>query len=251
MHSPLTGRRALVTGAGRGIGVRIAARLLIDGAEVVLLDRDVDALHQTAEELGAETGRRPLTLEADVTDDARVPEVLAKFAADHGDIDTLVNNAGAWTFVPFVDSEPTQWRRDIDINLVGVLTVTRAVLPAMVTGGYGRIVSIVSDSGRVGELNVAAYAASKAGVMGFTRALAKEVGRSGVTANCVSLSTTLTPGAADTYTPEQLAKMTRRYPVGRLGRPEDVAGAVAYFAAPEASWVTGQVLSVNGGYAML
>jgi 2-hydroxycyclohexanecarboxyl-CoA dehydrogenase len=247
----LAPRRALVTGGGRGIGVRLAARLLADGAAVTVLDRDGDALTETADALATETGTRPGTLVADVTDVAAVPELLARAAAEDGPFDTLVNNAGAWTLVPFVESEPDQWRRDIDVNLFGVLNVTRAVLPGMRDQGYGRIVSIVSDSGRVGELNVAAYAAAKAGVMGFTRALAKEVGRDGITANCVSLSTTLTPGAADTYTPAQLAKMARRYPVGRLGRPEDAEGAVAYFASPDAAWVTGQVLSVNGGYAML
>ena len=242
-------RTALITGAAQGIGVEIARRLLREGAGVVLVDRDGDGVAATAQELATEHGADNVRwAQADVADPTAVRSAVQQVGED---VDVLVNNAGAWTNGPFVTSEPEAWRRDVDVNLIGVISMVRTVLPAMLESGWGRIVSIVSDSGRVGEPGVAAYAAAKAGVMGFTRALAKEVSGGGVTANCVSLSTTITPGAHGTYTPEQLEKMVRRYPVGRLGRPEDAAAAVAYFASSDAEWVTGQVLSVNGGYAML
>jgi NAD(P)-dependent dehydrogenase (short-subunit alcohol dehydrogenase family) len=163
-----------VTGAGRGIGVAIADRLLAEGADVAVLDVDGDAAAATAADLGIRHGRPVASIAADVGD---VGQVAAALDGDR--VDVLVNNAGACTFGPFAESTPDQRRRDLDINLFGVLSVTHAVLPPMLRSGYGRVVNIVSDSARVGELNVAAYAAAKAGVMGFTRALAKEVGRQG------------------------------------------------------------------------
>ena len=243
-------RVALVTGSARGIGVGIVDRLLRDGFRVAVVDLDADAVDERVA-VWQGRGHAVVGVAADVCDRDAVRAAVSAVTEALGPVDVVVNNAGVWTFQPFASSEPAQWMRDINVNLVGTLTVTREVLPGMLARGHGRVINIVSDSGRVGELNVAAYAAAKAGVMGFARALAKEVGRDGVTVNNVSLSTTLTPGAHDTYDEAQLAKMTRRYPVGRLGRPADAAGAVAYFASGDAEWVTGQTLSVNGGYAML
>ena len=244
-----TRRVAIVTGAARGIGVGIVDRLLAANFAVGVIDMDSDTVAERVGNWRSEDA--PVVGTADVADSEAVRGAVSSVTRELGSVDVVVNNAGVWTFQPFVSSDPAQWMRDIGVNLIGTLTVTREVLPGMVSRRFGRVINIVSDSGRVGELNVAAYAAAKAGVMGFSRALAKEVGRDGVTVNNVSLSTTLTPGAHDTYDEAQLTKMTRRYPVGRLGTPSDAAGAVAYFASDEAEWVTGQTLSVNGGYAML
>lgn len=247
----LDGQLALVTGGARGIGAAIAERLIAEGARVALFDRDRDGLEETATRLGAEHGTRPDVAVVDVRDATSVRDQVRAVSDRHDGVQVVVNNAGMWTTGPFADSDPASWHDDIGVNLLGVLNVTHAVLPAMTAAGYGRVINVVSDSGRVGEPNVTVYSAAKAGVMGFCRSLAKEVGRHGVTVNCVSLSTTLTQAAYDTFTDVQLEKMTRRYPAGRLGKPEDAAQAVAYFASPGAEWVTGQVLSVNGGYAML
>lgn len=246
-----SGRTAVVTGGGRGIGVDIARRLGQSGARLVLVDVDEQAVTETSRDLRAELGAEVAAAVADVSDRRQLAAVLGDRLDRLGPVDIVVNNAGRWTYAAFVDSDPQAWATDIGINLLGVMNTCHILLPQMIERNYGRVINVVSDSGRVGEPNVAPYAAAKAGVMGFARSLAKEVGRAGITVNCVSLSTTLTPGAFQTFTSAQLDKMTRRYPVGRLGQPADAAEAVAYFASPAASWVTGQTLSVNGGYAML
>lgn len=245
------GRTAVITGSGQGIGVAIARRLGQSGARLVLLDVDEQAVTDTSHALRAELGSDVAVAVADVSNRQQLAAVLGDTLERLGPVDIVVNNAGRWSYAAFVDSDPQAWTSDIAVNLLGAMNMCHILLPHMIGRNYGRIVNVVSDSGRVGEPNVAPYAAAKAGVMGFARSLAKEVGRAGITVNCVSLSTTLTPGARQTFTGAQLDKMTRRYPVGRLGQPEDAAEAVAYFASPAASWVTGQTLSVNGGYAML
>jgi NAD(P)-dependent dehydrogenase (short-subunit alcohol dehydrogenase family) len=240
---------ALVTGAARGVGEEITTRLLGAGVQVLAVDRDRATLEELAGRLGGAAALHPV-----VADVRFRPELEAAVTAAldvFGRIDILVNNAGRWTVAPFVASDPAAWDDDLAINLVGPLHLTQLVLPHMISAGWGRVVSVVSDSGRVGEPNVTVYSAAKAGLAGFSRSLAKEVGRHGITVNCVSLSTTLSPGGRATFDEAQFEKMVRRYPMGRLGLPADAAAAVLFFAGDEAGWVTGQVLSVNGGYAML
>jgi len=244
-----TQRVALVTGAARGVGEEITTRLLGAGVRVLAVDRDRATLEELAGRLGGGAALHPV-----VADVRFRPELEAAVTAAldvFGRIDILVNNAGRWTVAPFVASDPAAWDDDLAINLVGPLHLTQLVLPHMISAGWGRVVSVVSDSGRVGEPNVTVYSAAKAGLAGFSRSLAKEVGRHGITVNCVSLSTTLSPGGRATFDEAQFEKMVRRYPMGRLGLPADAAAAVLFFAGDEAGWVTGQVLSVNGGYAML
>ena len=168
-----------------------------------------------------------------------------------GPVDILVNNAGippqGMGLATFVEETTASWRQFVDINVYGVAFMTRATLPAMIEKGWGRVITIVSDSARVGDPNLAMYAGSKAAAAAIMRSVAGEVGRYGVTCNAISLSTIATPGMSE----QVAAKLASRYAVKRLGRPADVAAAVAYFASPAAEWVTGQTLSVDGGYVRI
>lgn len=240
-------RCVIVTGANGGIGTHLVARLLGDGWSVVALDLAVDNLSDAIKS-------HPDALMARVADMRKTEDLLA--AVDgaiqrFGRVDALVNNAGVWTIGPFDQSSPDSWRRDVDVNLMGPMHLVHAVLPHFFEHGSGRIVNVVSDSGRVGEPLVAVYSAAKAGLAGFSRSLAKEVGKRGVNVNCVSLSTTVTEAARETYTEDQLQKMVSRYPMRRLGTPADAVGMITFLLGEESSWITGQTYSVNGGYAIL
>ncbi|SOC48568.1 NADP-dependent 3-hydroxy acid dehydrogenase YdfG [Blastococcus aggregatus] len=249
--SSFSGQVALVTGAGQGVGEAIATRLAAAGADLALVDLRADTVRAVADRIVSETGRVVRHYAADVRDREALASVVEDAEGLAGRLDVLVNNAGMWISGRFLESSPEDWQTQLDVNLGGVLHLSHLVVPGMTRHGYGRVVNVISDSARVGEPGVSVYAAAKAAVAGFSRVLAKEVGKHGVTVNCVSLSTTVTPGAHDTFTEEQLDRMPKFYPVRRLGRPEDAAAAVTYFAGRDAEWVTGQTLSVNGGYATL
>lgn len=246
----LSGRVAVVTGAGRGVGAGIAETLAAQGARVVVNDLFAERAERTAENI-RDHGGHAIAIAADVTDAEAISGLVRCVEANLGGVDILVNNAGipagGMDLKTFVESEPADWRRMIDLNLYGVMLATRAVLPGMLARERGRIISIVSDAGRVGEPYQVVYAASKAGAAGFSRALAKEVGKHGITCNCVSLGSVENPSAP--RDPELVAKQLRLYPTRRLGRPLDVAAAVVWLASEEASWVTGQTVPVNGGYS--
>ena len=243
----------MVTGGGRGIGRAIVLRLAHDGAAVGVVDLDGASAAAVATEVAA-AGGRALGVAGDVTDSAAVAAAVRQTEAALGAIDVLVNNAGWERLALFVESDPALWERLIAVNLKGPLHVTHAVLPGMIARRGGRVVSIASDAGRVGSTGEAVYAACKAGVLGFTKSLAREVARHGITVNAVCPGPTDTQLLADVMTGERgvkiLAGMQRAIPLGRLGRPDDVAGAVAYLASDDAGYVTGQVLSVSGGLTM-
>lgn len=242
----LDGQVAIVTGGGRGIGRGIALALASEGANVAVFDVNLQAARETADAIG-KGGRRALALEVDVTDldqvETATTDVLAAFAR----LDVLVNNAGWTPNEPFAGSSPETWRKVIDVNYLGVLNCARTALHTMVPAQRGRIVSIASDAGRVGTPREAVYAGAKAAIIGFSKSLAAEVGRHGITVNVVSPATVDTPLLRGMLSPEQIERREKANPMGRLGRPEDVAAAVLFFASPGAAYVTGQVLSVNGG----
>ena len=241
---------AFITGSGQGVGAETARVLAAHGAAVVINDLFADRAQAIADEIAAKGGRSHVAA-ADVSNQSEISAAVEQAASALGPIDILVNNAGvppSGTLLrPFLQTERSDWDLTIGLNLYGVLNTTHAVLGPMVERGYGRIISIVSEAARVGEATVAAYAAAKGGAASFSRSLAKEVGRHGVTANCVSLGSIYSE--KDYPDQERLDRASKRYLVGRLGQPADVAAAVLLLASPEASWITGQTIPVNGGYA--
>jgi 2-hydroxycyclohexanecarboxyl-CoA dehydrogenase len=247
----LRGKAILVTGAARGIGRAIAGRLAEEGCAVGVLDLDHAGADAAAEALRA-SGARACALGCDLREAAAVERAVAACESALGPLFGLVNNAGWDRAADFVDTDPAFWRQVIDVNLYGPLHATRAVLPGLLDRGAGRVVSIASDAGRVGSSGEAVYSACKGGIIAFTRSLAREVARRGVTLNCVSPGPTDTAllAAVDPSGRLQPA-LARAIPMGRLGRPDDIPGAVAFLLSDDAGFVTGQTLSVSGGLTML
>jgi 3-oxoacyl-[acyl-carrier protein] reductase len=248
----LDGRRALVTGAGQSVGRGIAHALASAGAAVIVNDIDPTRAGIVAEEVRA-AGGDASALPFDVTD---YDGATAAMATMGDGLDILVNNAGnsgtgAFHVGPFVESTPEDWAPFFGINLYGVMYCTRAALPHMLPGGYGRIVTIVSEAARSGEAGLVAYSAAKAGAAAFTRSLAREVGRHGVTVNNVALGSIDHPARHGSEEADaRIEKQLRRYVIRRLGTPEDVGALVAFLASPLASWITGQTYPLNGGYTV-
>jgi len=238
-------RTALVTGAARGIGRGIGEALAAKGHAVVLADLLEDEAREAAEEIGGGA----VAVRLDVTDTDSVRSAVASV----GPVDILVNNAGWDELKRFVDTDEAFWDRVIEVNLKGCLRLTHAVLPGMVERRFGRVVNIGSDAGRVGSSMESVYSGAKGGVIAFTKTIAREVARSGVTANAVC------PGPTDTPMIRQMEAegggtlidaLRKAVPMKRLGTPEDVAAAVAFLASEEAGFITGQTLSVSGGLTM-
>ncbi len=242
----LAGQTAIVTGGGQGIGRGIVLALAAEGADVAVFDMNAKTAESVAADIRAQ-GRRALAFEVDVTDQARVEVATREVAAAFGHLDVLINNAGWTPNEPFAGSAPETWRKVVAVNYLGVLNCTNAALTSMVPARRGRIVSIASDAARVGTPREAVYAGAKAAVIGFSKSLAAEVARHGITVNVVSPATVDTPLLRGMLTHDQIERREKANPMGRLGRPEDVAAAVLFFASSGAGYVTGQVLSVNGG----
>lgn len=247
-------RVALVTGASRGIGAAVAVRLAEDGHDVAI-NYVEDPVRDNAAEADAVAERiRDLGMEArcvaaDVTDREAVADMIEYVTARLGSVDVLVNNAGITRDRTLRKLPPEDWDRVLAVNLTGAFNCTRAVIEGMTERGWGRVINISSVVALTGNFGQTNYAASKAGLLGFTRSLAQEVARKGVTVNAVAPGFIATEMTA-AMPPEVLHRVVESIPMGELGTPEDVAHAVAFLASDEARYVTGHVLSVNGGYYM-
>lgn len=244
---------ALVTGAGSGLGEAVSHRLARDGMAVAVLDINGEAAARVVRDI-QEAGGQAVAVVADVGDRDQMESVVDEVHEVFGLITVLVNNAGVENFTPFDEIDGDNWRRIMDVNLTGTYVVTQAVLPDMLEDNWGRIVNVASLAAQVGAANMVHYAASKGGIVALTRSLAIELGSRGITVNAVS------PGFIDTPMsrrsiesgafPVSLEQMLQTYPIPRLGRPEEVAAACAFFISEEAGYITGQLLGVNGGTAM-
>jgi 3-oxoacyl-[acyl-carrier protein] reductase len=254
----LTGRVALITGAGQGVGAETARYLARHGASVVVNDYVAGRAEAVAAAIVAD-GAEAVAAPGDVSDGGDVEQITAAAKAAFGTVDVLVNNAGnagaspaGLTSKPFWEKDPAEWEPFLRVNLYGVLHCCRAVIPGMIDAGRGgRIITVISEAGRMGEPGLEAYSAAKAGAAGLTRALARGLGRFGITANNVAIAATRTPATAAMLENEDFAKrVLRSYIIRRFGEPGDVAAAITFLASGASGWITGQTYPVNGGFSV-
>ncbi|GAB89819.1 SDR family NAD(P)-dependent oxidoreductase [Gordonia rhizosphera] len=251
----MTNRVALVTGGAQGIGEGISRRLGEAGFRVAVADLNIEAAQQTAKEI-VTAGGEAIAVPIDVTDTASVKAAVEQVTNELGPVEIAVNNAGWDDFMKFLDTDEDFWNKILDINFKGALRVNHTVVPGMIERGFGRVINIGSDAGRVGSSLEAVYSGAKGGIIAFTKTLAREVATKGVTVN------TVCPGPTDTPALRKFANnsgqdadkviggMTRSVPMKRLAQPADIAAAVAFFASDETGYITGQTLSVSGGLTM-
>ncbi|MNO53018.1 3-oxoacyl-[acyl-carrier-protein] reductase FabG [compost metagenome] len=250
----LSGKTVIITGGGGGIGRAVCQRFAAEGSLVAVLDRDSAAAQATVD-LIREAGGKAVAYAADITDYAAIVDTVAAIEKDLGVPTVLVNNAGFDRFMPFLKTEPDMWQQLIAINLTGALNMHHVVLPKMVAAGGGRVINIASDAARVGSSGEAVYAACKAGLLGLSKTLARELATRNVTLNVVCPGPTdtalLKSVASTSNNPEKLLEaFTAAVPMRRLGQPEDYPGIITLLASDDASFITGQVISVSGGLTM-
>jgi 3-oxoacyl-[acyl-carrier protein] reductase len=250
MNVGLDGKVALVTGAARDVGREIALSLAAEGAAVGVNYRgSKDKADMVVKEI-TNKGGRATAYGADVSDFEAVKAMVAAIVTDFGRLDIVVNNAGLALRNRFVDTKPEEWRKQIDVCLYGAIHVSQAAAPHLEKSGSGRLIAIIGDSSRVGESGLAIVAAARAGVIGLMKSIARELGRSGVTANTISLG--LIETAHDSaWVEANRDKLIKFYPLRRLGQPEDIAPMVTLLASGNGGWITGQVISISGGFSMV
>ncbi len=250
MDLKLEGRVALVTGGGRDVGREIALALAAEGASVAV---NYHGSQAAAEKVTADIeakGGKAAAYKADVADYAAVKVMIDNIVQRFGRCDILINNAGFTPRQRFVDSKPEDWRKQIDIGLYGVMNTSHAALPHMIKHKVGRIINLAGDSARVGESGLAVTAASRGGVIALSKSLAKEHGRDGVTANVLALGLIETSHTDPAWMAANREKIVKMYPTRRLGVPGDIAPLVTLLASDAAAWITGQVVSISGGFSM-
>ena len=256
------GRTALITGGARGMGYACARNLAREGVKVAIVDINGDRIKDSARKLTEETGTEAIGIQADISSEAEVARMVKEATDKFGKIDLFLNSAAILADNLFLESTPAEWERMLKVCLFGPMLCMRAILPGMVERKFGRVVCMASDSARLGQARLSYYAAAKGGVIALVKSVAQEVGRSGVTMNVVS------PGATNTELRQEreesllkqmgqekfdrrLKTILKMYPTGRLGEPEDIAAMITFLMSDQAGWVTGQVISVNGGFVML
>lgn len=249
------GKAAIVTGGARGIGAAVVRALAEAGADVVIADLRIDDASQTAAEIGGCGCRRVVAVQTDVTKREDIDHLRDETLRLFGKIDVLVNCAGWDRLLPFVRTTPEMWQKVININFLGAVNMCHAILPHMVERQQGAIVNISSDTGRVGSFGEALYASSKAAIMAFSKTIAREHARDNIRVNVVSPGLCETPlieeMRQDAFTAKILGSIVNFIPMKRLGEPEEVAPMVVFLASSSASYITGQVFSINGGLNMV
>jgi len=249
-YQPFSGRVAIITGGSRGIGRAIAELFASRGADLVIADYQFDLAKKTASEISEQSGQKVIAVEVDVSNFEMAQEMAKKVVDEFGKIDILVNNAGITRDDLLMRMKESDWDDVININLKGAWNCSKAVLRPMMKKRYGRIVNISSVSGQAGQAGQTNYSASKAGLIGLTKAMAREVASRGIAVNAVA------PGFIPTALTNDLPNELKDYilgatPMGRMGTPEEIAFAVAFLASDEASYITGQVLGIDGGMVMM
>jgi 3-oxoacyl-[acyl-carrier protein] reductase len=246
----MEGRVAIVTGGARGIGRAIVEKLASLGANLVIADMLLELAEKTAREISQMTAKNIIAVKVNVTDGKSTTEMIDRALTEFGKVDILVNNAGITRDTLILRMEEADWDAVLDVNLKGAFNCSKAVIRPMMKQRYGRIVNISSVSGQAGQAGQTNYSASKAGLIGFTKALAREVASRQITVNAVAPG--YIPTSLTNDLPEELKKsILDATPIGRMGKPEEIAAAVAFLASEESAYITGQVLAVDGGMAMM
>lgn len=247
----LKDRVAIVTGSGSGIGRAIALAMAREGARIAVVDLNEVGAQETVKEIQKEGGQAH-PYQADITRKPQIDSMVADVVKRWGTVHLLVNNAGWDKVEPFIQSTEETWDKVLAINLKGPIVCTRAVLDEMIKNGYGKIISIASDAGRVGSTGEAVYSGAKGGIIGFTKTIAREMARHRINVNCICPGPTETPlfEVVKTDNPKLAESLKRVIPLGRLGLPDDIAPTVVFLASDDAGFITGQTLSVSGGLTM-